>query len=396
METCVNGGARPAGIYFNAPIYGGSGYADENLHVALGLAKHGICLQLDPRGARRDTGKLLSSQVQSQLDVLSKDEVDPQRSVFFVSAPAHEFQPQLYFGRHTVGRTTFETDRIPDGWKERCNAFDEIWVPSKFNLETFANAGVAKHKLRVLQEGIDTSHFRPGLEPLNIPGAQGFKFLSVFDWQMRKGYDVLLRAYCTEFRADEHVTLILKVSTVNQPFAQLVDLVSYFIERKLRMKLEHSPNIVLMTGMLPHALFPRLYASADAFVLPTRGEGWGRPYMEALACGRPVIATAWGGQLDFLNQNNADLIELEGVRPTGADIDLEVFAGHRWAAPSVEHLRQLLRRAVTDPPSSSRKAARGLADMREKWDWKFVIPTWTKEFERLLDCHEERLDSTSN
>jgi glycosyltransferase involved in cell wall biosynthesis len=330
--------------------------------------------------------------VQSQLDSLARDQVDPQQSVFFVSAPAHEFQPQMYFGRHTVGRTTFETDRLPDGWRERCNAFDEIWVPSHFNLETFANSGVARHKLHVLQEGIDTSHFRPGLAPMKIPGTRGFKFLSVFDWQMRKGYDVLLRAYCTEFKADENVTLILKVSTVNQPYAQLVDLVSYFIECNLRMKIEDSPNIVLMTGMLPHARFPQLYASADAFVLPTRGEGWGRPYMEALACGRPVIATRWGGQLDFLNDENADLIDLEGVLPTGEDIDLEVFAGHRWAAPSVEHLRELMRRAVSKPELLAHKADRGLQDMRGKWDWRFVVPIWAREFDRLL-AHGKMHDS---
>ena len=334
--------------------------------------------------------------MRTQLDALAKDQVDPARSVFFVSAPAHEFQPQMYFGRHTVGRTTFETDRIPDGWREKCNGFDEIWVPSHFNLETFANSGIARHKLRILQEGIDTTHFQPNLEPMKIPGARGFKFLSVFDWQMRKGYDVLLRAYCTEFKSNEDVTLILKVSTVNQPFAQLVDLVSYFIERNLRMKLENSPNIVLMTGMLPHERFPHLYASADAFVLPTRGEGWGRPYMEALACGRPVIATRWGGQLDFLNDENADLIDIEGVRPTGADIDLEVFAGHRWAAPSVEHLRQIMRRMVSNAATSARKAERGLLDMREKWDWQIVVPTWAREFERLLESQGAQSEGNSN
>jgi glycosyltransferase involved in cell wall biosynthesis len=396
MENRMNSDIQSAGIFFHAPVYGGSGYADENLHVVLGLAGHGIPVQLDPRGARKDTGKLLSPEVQSQLDQLTNGHVDPQRSVFFISAPAHEFQPHMYFGHRTIGRTTFETDRIPDGWRERCNAFDEIWVPSHFNLETFAGAGVLNSKLHVLQEGIDTAHFCPGREPMNIPGTRKFNFLSVFDWQMRKGYDVLLRAYCSEFRPDEDVTLILKVSTVNQPHAQLVDLVSYFIERKLDMKLEQSPNIVLLTGMLPHARFPQLYASADAFVLPTRGEGWGRPYMEALACGKPVIATRWGGQMDFLNDENADLIELEGLRSTGVDIDLEVFAGHRWAAPSVDHLRQLMRRAVSDPASSTRKAARGLLDMREKWDWKTIVPTWAREFDRLLERPESRAHSILN
>jgi glycosyltransferase involved in cell wall biosynthesis len=392
----MNPGTHPAGVFFHAPVYGGSGYADENLHVVLGLAEHGIPVQLSPRGARSDTGQLLSPQVQSQLEALAKTQVDPEQSIFFVSAPAHEFQPKMYQGRHLIGRTTFETDRIPDGWLERCNAFDEIWVPSHFNFETFAAAGIPRHRLHILQEGVDTNHFRPGLQPLKITGTRGFNFLSVFDWQMRKGYDVLLRAYCAEFGADEDVSLILKVSTVNQPHTQLVDLVSYFIERSLNMKLEKSPNIVLMTGMLPHARFPQLYASANAFVLPTRGEGWGRPYMEALACGRPVIATKWGGQLDFLNEENADLIELEGLQSTGADIDIEVFAGHRWAAPSVDHLRQLMRRAVVDPKSSARKAARGLLDMQEKWDWKFVVATWAREFERLLERSGNQRHGTSN
>jgi len=379
METPVTG------VYFNGPVYGGSGYADENLHVVLGLAGRGIPVQLEPRGLQSDAGKLLSPEIQAQLTALEKARIDRERSVFFVSAPAHEFQPHMYYARRTVGRTTFETDRIPDGWRERCNAFDEIWVPSYFNLESFARSGVAEEKLHVLQEGVDTEHFRPGTERLKIPRTRGFNFLSVFDWQMRKGYDVLLRAYCAEFRPDEDVALLLKVSTMNQPHAQMVDLVSYFIEQTLRLKLDTSPAIVLLTGMLPHARFPQLYASADAFVLPTRGEGWGRPYMEALACGRPVIATRWGGQMDFLNDENADLIEIEGLRPTGEEIDLEIFAGHRWASPSVEHLRQLMRSAVSDRDSSARKAARGLADMREKWDWRGVVQSWAREFDRLLE-----------
>jgi glycosyltransferase involved in cell wall biosynthesis len=377
--------ASEAGVFFHGPVFGGTGYADENLHVVLSLASYDIPVQLEPRGQTSDEGNLLSAATQARLEALTKARVDSKRSVYFISAPAHSFQPQFHPGRYKVGRTTFETDRLPDGWRERCNALDEVWVPSHFNLETFAEAGVEKRKLRVLQEGIDTDHFRPDCEPLKIPGARKFNFLSVFDWQMRKGYDVLLRAYCSEFRPDEDVALILKVSTVNHPYAQVADVLSYFIECSLGMKLERSPHIILLTGMLPHAQFPRLYATASCFVLPTRGEGWGRPYMEALACGCPVIATRWSGHLDFLNDENADLIDLEGLQSTGADIDIELFAGHRWAAPSVDHLRELMRRAASDPASMARKASRGLADMREKWDWRHVVPTWAREFERLLD-----------
>jgi hypothetical protein len=73
-----------------------------------------------------------------------------------------------------------------------------------------------------------------------------------------------------------------------------------------------------------------------------------------------------------------------------------VFAGQRWAAPSVDHLRQLMRKAVRDPDASARKAARGLADMREKWDWRFVVPSWARAFERLLDRRASPEYATTN
>ena len=58
---------------------------------------------------------------------------------------------------------------------------------------------------------------------------------------------------------------------------------------------------------------PRLYAAADAYVLPTRGEGWGRPYMEAMAMGLPTIGSRWSGNLEFMHDGNAWLVDGELV-----------------------------------------------------------------------------------
>lgn len=97
---------------------------------------------------------------------------------------------------------------------------------------------------------------------------------------------------------------------------------------------------------------PRLYKRADAFVLPSRGEGWGRPHLEALSMGLPVIATNWSGPTEFLTQDNAyplpvakDLVPV----PDGP------FRGHLWADPSVPDLRQLMRRVY-----DATRACRGL------------------------------------
>jgi glycosyltransferase involved in cell wall biosynthesis len=163
-------------------------------------------------------------------------------------------------------------------------------------------------------------------------------------------------------------------------------LLAFLLERELGFALEKVAPIILLNGLIPRADFPRLYASADAFVLPTRGEGWGRPYGEALACECPVIATRWGGQLDFLNEANSYLIDVEAVLPTPPNLDLEIFAGHRWAEPSVGHLRQLMRRAVAHREEASARARQGRSDMVEKWDGRRVAALFAGEFVRQLDA----------
>ena len=95
-----------------------------------------------------------------------------------------------------------------------------------------------------------------------------------------------------EFKPDEDVSLILKTYGRPDPNADMLPRLAYTIERRFGIRLEDAPPILLLTpDFLSAAEIPRLYPSADAFVLPLRGEGWGRPYMEALSFWRvaPVI-----------------------------------------------------------------------------------------------------------
>lgn len=371
-----------AGVLFQGIVYGGTGYAEECWVIALGLAEEGIPVQLVPIGGQEDSKGLLPRLARQNLECLTRQRVDPGRSVLYQHAMAYLWNLDAH-GRYRVGRTMFETDRIPDGWAERCNALDEVWVPTHFNRETFAAAGVEADKLRVMPPGVDTELFRPGALALQIPQARRFNFLSVFDFQDRKGMDILLRAYVNEFKADEDVALILKVSRHTDPLADPEAQLAYFVEREVGRKLEHAPPIILLQGFIPQIDVAGLYAAADAFVLSSRGEGYGRPYLEALSCGLPVIATRWSGQLDFLNNENSYLIDIEGLAP--ASVGEETFAGHLWAEPSVEHLRQLMREVYSHPTGTRMRAERGRAEMVERWDWSVIVPRWVNEFRRLLD-----------
>lgn len=374
----------PPGILIRAAVYDGSGYADEARGIALGLHRAGIPTQLEPLDLPFASQNLLSIEEREAMEVLKHRQIDLARGVLLQDTPANDFSPWIH-ARHRVGRTMYETDSIPDGWAEYCEAMDEVWVPSRFNCETFARAGVSPHRLRAMPEGIDTTAFRPGLEPLPIPERRGFTFLSVFEWIQRKGADILLRAYLNEFSPEEDVTLLLKTYARPDRSEDLLPRIAYFVERQMGMRLEDSPPIVVFApGFLTTEEIPRLYASADAFVLPTRGEGWCRPYMEALACECPVIATRWSGQMDFLDQGICEFVDYD-LAPLPWNIDVELSAGHHAAEPRVAHLRQCMRRVFEDRAAAKSKAIRGRREMAEKWDWDKVIRNWwALEVERLL------------
>ena len=109
--------------------------------------------------------------------------------------------------------------------------------------------------------------------------------------------------------------------------------------------METLPRLMLVDGYLDAASLPRLYKAADCFVLPSRGEGWGRPHVEAMSMELPVIATDWSGPQEFLNSENGYPLPIDGFStiPKGA------FRGHQWANPSVPGLRLLMRHVMTNP-----------------------------------------------
>ena len=378
--------AAGRGVFFQGIVYGGSGYAEETWVVALALAEAGIPVQLAPIGLQSDSKGILPVSARQILESLSRERVDLQHSILYQHAMAHLWNLAFY-GSVRVGRTMFETDRIPDGWAERCNAMDEVWVPTEFNRATFAEAGVKAGKLRVVGAGVDTGLFRPDAQPLNVllngPHLRSFNFLSVFDVQPRKGSDLLLKAFLSEFKPDEDVALVLKLSQHSDGFTNPEAQLSYFIERELGLRLEDCPPIIVLNGFLSQDDMASLYCCADAFVLPSHGEGYGRPLMEALASELPVIATRWSGQLSFLRDENSYPIDIEGLVP--ASVEEESFAGHLWAQPSVEHLRQLMREVFSHPEEAKKRAHQGRRDMVEHWDWSVRAPLWVNEFRRLLE-----------
>ncbi len=273
-----------------------------------------------------------------------------------------------------IGVTMLECDRIPPYWVWRCNQLDEVWVPTEFNRKTFAWSGVNPKKIRVMPFGLDMRRYHPGLKPLNIPGRRGYAFLSVFEWIPRKGYDILLEAFFEEFGANEDVSLILKVQNNSRYDPQGLEIRRDVDNIARRVGRINHPPVILLTETIPQEQMPNLYASADSFVLPTRGEGWSLVAMEAMACGLPTIITSWSGPTQFLNERNGYPLRIKGLVPVprSGTIHDAIYENAKWAEPDKEHLKKLMRHLFTHRDEARAKGHYAAEDIRlrfnrERW-----------------------------
>jgi glycosyltransferase involved in cell wall biosynthesis len=293
-----------------------------------------------------------------------------------------------------VGRYMWETDRLPGGWLELFEDRDAIWVPSRHNYETFAAAGVPEHKLRLVHQTLDFDAYRPGVEPYPLGVPEGhFAFLSNFDFSERKGWRQLLLAWARAFGRHDPVCLVLKTLSVAEwPESYVNERVSHFIDNNLGPGArERMAPVVVVAEPLPSPEMPRVYAAADAFVCPSRGEAWGRTYMEAMAMELPTIGTRFSGNLDFMTDANSWLVDGEVVAVAeGAEVLDELYRGQHWFEADVDELADAMREIAGDPDAARRRAAPARRELIERFAPELVAAQVMRAAEEVLALADER------
>lgn len=348
--------ATTPGVLWRGPLTDPSGYAAGGRAFVRGLSELGAAVGIEPQGwSPRVALSPEDRQVLGGLIGAPLERID--------ARVEHTFPPYADLATPAplrVLRTMFETDRIPTAWVEPCNRADEVWVPTEHNREAFAAAGVDPGLLHVVPEPFELDRLHRDAAPLDLPGAHGTVFLAAFDFSLRKGWDVLLAAWCDAFRADDDVTLVLKVwSTTAGMDATAIHAAIGARIVALGFDPARIPDVVLVDDLLEPAAMAGLYRACDVYVAPTRGEGWGRPIMEAMAMGRPAIATGWSGPAEFVDATVGWTVPYRLVDvPATAVAEVPVYAGHRWAEPDRESLAAALADAHRDPAG---RAARGEA-----------------------------------
>lgn len=258
------------------------------------------------------------------------------------------------------------------------NHIDIILPSSKFVANCFVNSGVDPSKIRVLPHGYDPELYNDSIVGYEIKEIKDkFKFLCVAIGHYRKGYDVLIEAYCEEFQGEKDVCLILKEGKCNIESVQHYNIDELVNNMIIKYK-DKIPTIIRINSYISN--MARLYKTADCVVLPTRGEGFCLPALEASVLGIPVIATNYSGHLDFLNHNNAYLIDYElqvsdprAVYNKGSKNNTIVY----WAEPNKEHLQKLMRHVKNNYDEAKKKALLAKNNVKDL--------TWENVYLQLMD-----------
>ena len=335
-----------------------TGYSGSSLEFVLGLDARGVAVRPLYLYGSDDDEQILAGRMHPRIRELQALPLRlnlPQ----VVYAPGDRFSKNS--GAYRVGFTMLEVDRLPAAWVEQANLMDEIWTPTAWGTEVFQASGV-RRPVHVVPLGVDTTRFRPAPRTRLTDRTV---FVSVFEWGARKGCDLLLRAYRAAFRPTDSVLLILKIDC-RVPATNPVREIAAWLPAP-------APPVGLIYNQpLTPAQLVELYQFADCFVLPTRGEGWGMPILEAMACGVPAIATNWSGQTAFLNHENGYPLPIRGLIPTGSDRPF--YRDARWADPDEGALVELLRRVASRPDERAAKGRRASLDAQE-WGWARGIDT---------------------
>ncbi|GLB61959.1 glycosyltransferase family 4 protein [Cytobacillus sp. NCCP-133] len=267
-------------------------------------------------------------------------------NIFFINADQlyYHFKknnlPRKWFlNRYNIGYWHWELEKLPSSWLKSFQLINEVWVPSSFT---------AKSIPKIARKPVITIPHSISLEvPLNItrkdfelPESR-FLFFSMFDMRStlaRKNPIAVVEAFKKAFSHNNNsVALAIKINNGSHSIKEV---------KALKQKSDGNKNIIFIDKVLNRLEVNGLPNLSDCYVSLHRSEGFGLPLAEAMYLGKPVIATNWSGNLEFMDKNNSCLVDFT-LKRVGRNYG-PYTANQLWAEPSMVQASQMMEKLVYD------------------------------------------------
>jgi len=261
--------------------------------------------------------------------------------------------PGFFFDRYSIGLWWWEINEFPERFFGAFEHVDEVWVGSHF----VADAISAVSPVPVVKMTMPVS--MPEIERIDrgarcLP--EGFVFLFVFDYHSvfeRKNPLALVEAFEHAFPEGSGASLVLKSINSEQHAEE---------HRRLIEATEGHGDIHVMDRYVTATEKNAMFAGCDCYVSLHRSEGFGNTLAEAMYLGKPVIATGYSGNMEFMTPQNSYPVDYE-LRPVGDDAGPYPATGE-WAEPDVGHAARLMRHVFEDRQEATERGRRAAEDLR--------------------------------
>ena len=313
-------------VNLNSPVSNRTSYGITAINIIRSLTALGVRVNSIP--------------ISSQADWLEDQPEVPQSlengKTFNLDSPSirlfHQHSLIEHVGRgENVGFPIFELDRLNSWELTNVNSCDKLFVTSKWAKEVCVASG-AKIPIKVVPLGVDSSVFSP--EPPK--GGKPFTFFFPGKFEYRKGFDIVVDVFERAFDKKDDFQLIFLPQNLFISNEDTEQWIKYLTGTKFGDKFK------IIGRQETHHNVAELTRYADCVVSFSRAEGWNLPLLEALSCGRQVLATNYSAQTEFLTDENAVLMNFQereeafdGVFFKGggnwlsySDSDLETMAGY--------------------------------------------------------------------
>ncbi|WP_242691269.1 glycosyltransferase family 4 protein [Cytobacillus praedii] len=267
-------------------------------------------------------------------------------NIFFINADQmyyhynkNSLKRDWFINRYNIGYWHWELPNFPIYWNKSFNLINEIWVPSQFTFQSISKN--TSKPVVIMPHGILVeSPTNMNRKYFGLPENR-FLFLTMYDTNStsaRKNPEAAAEAFKQAFKKnDDRVAFILKINNSTH-FPQEI--------KVLKQNMANYKNIYLIDKVFSRREINSLFNEIDCYVSLHRAEGFGLPIAEAMSLGKPVISTNWSGNVDFMNNNNACLV----------DFTLEKIGGNHgpyhpnevWADPNVFQAANYMTMLVQD------------------------------------------------